>query len=417
MSTDVYARLPPLTDFRDVTNAQHYTDVPADWSVVIADVEGSAVAVEAGRYHAVNFVGAVAIAALLNAAGEVDLPFVFRGDGATLLVPETLVPAAEAVLRSVQTTALGEFGLRLRVGLVPVADVYAAGKTLRIARYQASPHYAQAVFLGDGLAYAARLVKDSEQDARYRLNPYGPHPKVNFSGIECRWEELKSPCGETVTLLVTAHAPGASNVYRDVLGLVERVYGAGAMHPPVRPNDLDLSVRFRYLGAMEPRVRARSSWWRRAGYTFKMWGGSWLRRLFLHVGVTTGTTRRRDYLSHIIATTDHKKLDEMLRMVIAGTSEQRAALEAALEARFRAGTLAYGLHVSGGSVMTCLVYERMGRQVHFVDGAGGGHTRAAKALKARLATLDAKPQPGMPAAGRLPRSSGLALSKVDSRAA
>jgi hypothetical protein len=34
--------------------------------------------------------------------------------------------------------------------------------------------------------------------------------------------------------------------------------------------------------------------------------------------------------------------------------------------------------------MTCLVFERNGRQVHFVDGADGGYAIAAKSMKQRI---------------------------------
>jgi len=35
-------------------------------------------------------------------------------------------------------------------------------------------------------------------------------------------------------------------------------------------------------------------------------------------------------------------------------------------------------------LMTCLVFERHGQQVHFVDGADGGYAAAAKEMKKRL---------------------------------
>ena len=38
-------------------------------------------------------------------------------------------------------------------------------------------------------------------------------------------------------------------------------------------------------------------------------------------------------------------------------------------------------------MLTCLVYERMGQQVHFVDGAGGGYTNAAVGFKKQLKAL------------------------------
>ncbi|MCJ2541500.1 DUF3095 family protein [Synechococcus bigranulatus str. 'Rupite'] len=55
-----------------------------------------------------------------------------------------------------------------------------------------------------------------------------------------------------------------------------------------------------------------------------------------------------------------------------------------LETRFRQGELAYGIHISDRALLTCLVFERDGRQVHFVDGADGGYALAARDLKTRL---------------------------------
>ena len=74
-------------------------------------------------------------------------------------------------------------------------------------------------------------------------------------------------------------------------------------------------------------------------------------------------------------------------MVLAGTSEQRHALVAELEARHQEGQLVYGLHVSDSAVIMGLVHERLGRQVHFVDGAGGGYTWASKDLERRRRVL------------------------------
>ncbi len=62
--------------------------VPDDWVIVIGDIEGSTEQVE-GRYKSVNLVGAAVIAAVLNALPDLDIPFVFGGDGAALVVPPT----------------------------------------------------------------------------------------------------------------------------------------------------------------------------------------------------------------------------------------------------------------------------------------------------------------------------------------
>ncbi|MGV0025018.1 DUF3095 family protein [Phormidesmis priestleyi] len=86
----------------------------------------------------------------------------------------------------------------------------------------------------------------------------------------------------------------------------------------------------------------------------------------------------------VAAATDYRKFDDMLRMVICGNAQQRQQLTNYLEQKARSSQLVYGLHVSDRSLLTCLVYERNGRQVHFVDGADGGYALAAKAMKARV---------------------------------
>jgi hypothetical protein len=55
-----------------------------------------------------------------------------------------------------------------------------------------------------------------------------------------------------------------------------------------------------------------------------------------------------------------------------------------LKNNYKKGKLVYGLHISDRALMTCLVFERNGRQVHFVDGADGGYAVAAKAMKRRI---------------------------------
>ena len=89
-STQFYSRLPLLTDFRAISRAENFAPLPEDWHVVMSDVRNSTVAVQSGQYKNVNTVGAALITALLNAAGAIEIPFIFEGDGPqslTLLKP------------------------------------------------------------------------------------------------------------------------------------------------------------------------------------------------------------------------------------------------------------------------------------------------------------------------------------------
>ena len=90
------------------------------------------------------------------------------------------------------------------------------------------------------------------------------------------------------------------------------------------------------------------------------------------------------YKEVLTANTDCRKFDDMLRMVISGTADQRAALDEYLQGRRAAGRLVYGVHCAPRALMTCMVFSYSGEHIHFVDGADGGYALAAKGLKAQL---------------------------------
>ena len=125
--TTFYAVIPPIERITDITDLDHYYDVPADWHIALTDVKGSTKAIEGGRYKDVNAVAAASITSLLNAAGREDIPFLFGGDGATVLIPEAVLPAARDALIGTQRLAKEQFNLELRVGIVPVSDVLREG--------------------------------------------------------------------------------------------------------------------------------------------------------------------------------------------------------------------------------------------------------------------------------------------------
>ena len=61
-----------------------------------------------------------------------------------------------STLAAVAAWVRDDLGLTLRVALMPVAAVRAAGLDIRIARFAASPDVSYAMFSGGGLAFAER---------------------------------------------------------------------------------------------------------------------------------------------------------------------------------------------------------------------------------------------------------------------
>jgi hypothetical protein len=86
----------------------------------------------------------------------------------------------------------------------------------------------------------------------------------------------------------------------------------------------------------------------------------------------------------VIANTDCRKFDDLLREVLSGTPAQREALAGWLRQRRETGDLVYGLHAAPSALMTCLIFNRHGDHVHFIDSAGGGYALAAAHMKQQL---------------------------------
>ena len=90
------------------------------------------------------------------------------------------------------------------------------------------------------------------------------------------------------------------------------------------------------------------------------------------------------YKNIILKTTDTEKFDDMLRMVISTKRNQTKELEKYLEEEYQNKNLVYGIHKSDSALMTCLIFQRHGKHIHFIDSSNGGYALASKELKNRL---------------------------------
>lgn len=404
MSTDYfYSELPALTDFLEITNFSNYVFVPPDWQVIVTDIVGSTKAIESGLYKEVNLIGACSIVAILNIATDFEVPFVFGGDGASLLIPPSLLPQAKQALLATKNLAKQEFNLDLRVGIVPISIVNENGYDIKIAKLKVSENYDQAVFTSYGLTYATDLVKDPAYADVYLIKDEKKQPKGDFSGLECRWQDVHSQHGEIVSILVLATTTDereGNYIYRQVLEKFSEIYGEEIDFHPIPIANLKLTLDERKLmletKARFPkgfsckdgsRTRSESpvgNWLQQQWYLSRIKIENYLGAIFMSFKLKTSDMDWGEYKNIFLASTDYKKFDDILRMVIAGNSKQREKLTNYLETQYQKGKLVYGLHNSNRAIVTCLVFERNGRQVHFVDSADGGYALAAKAMKKRM---------------------------------
>lgn len=224
-----YNELTPFHDFAAFVEFDAYESVPDDWVVMISDVQGSTRAIEEGCYKDVNMVGAASTTAVLNICGDVAVPFVFGGDGGTLVVPGSLRGAAGAALAGLRAMSLATFGLALRVGAIPVADLCARGADLRVRKYELMANNYLAMFAGGGAELADNLLKFAALGSPYLLEG-DPADGPNLEGLSCRWEPLVPKAVRIMTIMVqaVAHEPsGEGELLGDVVEEISNILGHG----------------------------------------------------------------------------------------------------------------------------------------------------------------------------------------------
>jgi len=241
---------------------------------------------------------------------------------------------------------------------------------------------------GGGLLAATHLIKSNPE---YLCEiEEGSEPVADFSGLECRWQDIPSRHGEMISLMVMATAEDpceADKTYADVIQQLEKIYGGEHNLHPLSESTLRLSFQDQQLlyesKVFQPTLQGYQRWL----HILKLKAINFLGWFLMRFQITTAGFDWGTYKQLVIQATDYRKFDDVLRMVISSSPEQRSRLQAMLEQEFQKGRLVYGLHFSDRALMTCLVFERSGRQVHFIDGADGGYTLSAQKLKSRLQGL------------------------------
>ncbi len=381
-----YNTLAPFFDFAEFVDFDAYEPVPDDWIVMISDVRGSTRAIEEGHYKDVNMVGAASITAVLNTCGAIEVPFVFGGDGGTIVVPGSLRNAAGDALFGLQAISRATFGLALRVGAIPVADLRAQGTDVRVRKYQLSTGNYLAMFAGGGVELSDSLLKGAPPGSPYLLAAQSEVGAPDLQGLSCRWEPLIPRSGRMMTIMVrgTKSDPAdESTLLDDVIGTISDILGHRLQDSaPASVRSMKFGWPPRGLGLEARATAGRQSFLRRyvavlASSLIQFWCERFDRR--------AGSYNAPVYRDELRSNTDFRKYDGVLRMVLDVSESQAELIEQHLKREQDAGRLVYGVHVADTALMTCLVFSlEQSEHVHFIDGSDGGFAKAAQAFKARL---------------------------------
>ena len=373
MNEDFYLNLKEVDSLFSIANNEFYEKAPKDWFVIVSDVISSTKAIKEGKYKEVNMIGALSIISILNINKILDIPFVFGGDGSFLLIPKSIYDDSIQALQSIKKMAKETFSLDLRIGIISVEEVYKNKKDIFIAKYRVSKDFTQALIKGGGLEFCDGLLKSSD---KYQIKKeIDPNFKLDISGLECRWEAIKTPKDENLSILIKAFD---EKNYEKILKDLEEILGNNTLRHPIINKNLKLSFDNKDLN-IESSLYATNK----------------ISRFFTNIKLKLinllGAYLMKnkislwgEYKQRIIQTADTEKFDDILRMIVATSFSQTKKLEEYLEKEFLNKTLVYGIHKSDSSLMTCLIFQRHGKHIHFVDGSKGGYANASMMLKNRL---------------------------------
>lgn len=367
-----YSELPELPHFLSLLDPSSFHLAPNDWSVLIADVENSTQAIEKGMYKEVNVLGASTIVTVSNACNGASFPFVFGGDGATCLIPNSHVQHVGAILATLRNHALLHMGLKLRIGFVPISTLREKGADIKVAKQCLPAGFKLAHFTGGGVALADQLVK--EQIDTYGIPAQESSQKVDVAGLECRWNDVPSVNGQVMTLIVQPKQSDL-NELKPLLDLLNRFM---PLANPVRTDNLPITWPPQHLGA-ELAIKIGNTW--RCWWTKKYllcW--TWLLSKIMARTVSDAKSPAGKYFQEVGVNTDHLKVDDYLRTVLDLSEENSKEMEALLIQLQAEGKLNYGIHYSDRALMTCFV-SSLEKHIHLIDGADGGYAHAATRLK------------------------------------
>ncbi|MBP6925488.1 MAG: DUF3095 family protein [Candidatus Pacebacteria bacterium] len=386
-SKNFFSTLPsedlPLSEL--LSQPKNFTRVPDDWVLILTDIEKSSSHFAADHYQEINLVAVSSISIVLNVSKKHDIliPFIYGGDGATMIVPPEMAEECLGCLATLQQNSLTRFNMNLRVFSMPVKDVHDAGFPISIAKISVSPKYHQAVFIGPGISQAEKLMK---LENRHALADNITALPIDLSGLECKWNALHPlRTGDEIICLIIepSREKDASKVFAQTLEKLNEVYGSFIDRHPIRPDTLSPTTHLKtILHASYLRYGKTNLWYIIRHIFFLFWGEIRAITHDVYMYLFPPKTPR-----DLTTSSDTLKIDTTLKTIFAGSPEKQHLLRAWLDDQEKQGKLTYGISISQSAVMTCYIEESQQSHIRFIDGFGGGYTKASIMLKEKIKSV------------------------------
>ncbi len=373
----------PIPDV--LADENYFVDAPGDWHIVVADIINSTEAVSSGRHIDVNLIAAGCLIAVLNVTKslDVEIPYFFGGDGGTVMVPGEILPKVLAGLNAHKQNSRENFSLNLRIGSLSVEEIRNAGYKVKLAKIEESPGFNKALLIGNGFKYAEYIIKKTSIHVASDISTL---QELDLEGMECKWDKVKPPASEfevVCFLIDTVNEKDQFEIYSAILKKLDEVYGPFEKRHPLTINTLKFKAD---LKKIKREMIARYSKLN-LFYLFRTWLVDLFGNFYFKYNLKVNNLRANDYLTQLIAFSEILTIDGRINTIVSGTSGNRQRFLAFLQELEKQQLIVYGHYASSASIMTCYVQNIYNKHVHFIDGADGGYTEAAKELKPKLAAL------------------------------
>lgn len=372
-----YKQLDEIDDFLELSNSEIYKKIPNDWYLLASDVKNSTINIQNGKYKEINMLGAMCIISILNLNKDIEIPYIFGGDGAFLLIPKSLLYEAKQAFLSIKKQAFDVYDMHLRIACISIEELQNEVSEISIAKYKANENNYQALIKGDALDSFDSLLKSGD---KYHINEQiDKNFVLNLDGLECRWSYIKSPKDISLSFILKCFD---EKDYKNVLEEIENIVGSIDLRHPICEKSLKLSYSKRDL-SVEASISSNNAF-----LNFLNISKLRLVNIFGDLFMKFNIGQWNSYKKRILSTSDIQKFDNIVRMVFSISNEKNLELEEYLQKLFDEKKIAYGIHKSQYALMTCLIFERHGKHIHFVDTTNGGYAYAAKEFKKRMKEIE-----------------------------
>lgn len=360
-----YANLGSLQNLTDITSNKNYIECPEDWYLVISDIKGSTKAVRDGRYRDVNLCGAAIIALLTDKLGTRNFPFVFGGDGSTILLPSSLYEICKEGFSHLVYKVEKDFNLDLRVGAVKYSQIKADGHPIYISKLKLSNGNNLAQFTGSGVSYGEKLIK---KDSTYLINKSAYVDFNLLNKLSCRFAPLPSVNGKILTFIVQPLIDVTEPQFIELTHKIKPFLEQNKYRPI--STDIKLDSLSKILVKQ-----------------YKVTGTNSKQLFFAAFAWLCGVLNVQaivKYFQEVPQNSDYQKFDGLLRAVIDCSEKEVSQIVEMLTDYQNKKIILFGHQTSDNAITTCIIDDiKSDNHIHFIDGDGGGYTLAASVLKAK----------------------------------